>query len=106
MSSTLHYTRPTEVIHTAIILEATTYYIYSIIKMANKIVSDFLWEESYEPTESDVKQQKLTEYILTGNSKQYLCKAYIKEKIKKLSVEEVGKLFSNYEAKLSSQVKW
>ena len=40
---------------------------------------------------------------LTGNCKQYLGKAYTEEQINKLSAEEVDKLFSNYEARLSDQ---
>ena len=72
--------------------------------MANEIISDLLWEESHDPPESEVKQQKLIECVLTRNSKQYLRKAYTKEQINKLSAEEVDKLFSNYEAKLLGQI--
>ena len=54
--------------------------------------------------QSDSKRQKLLECILTGNSKLYLGKVYTKEQINKLSNEEVDKLFSNYEAKLSGQM--
>ena len=35
---------------------------------------------------------------------QYLCKAYTEEQINKLIAEEVDKLFSNYEAKLSGEM--
>ena len=42
--------------------------------------------------------------ILTGNSKQYLEKAYTEEQVNKLSAEEVAKLFSNYKSKLSDQM--
>ena len=35
---------------------------------------------------------------------QYLGKAYTEEQVNKLSAEEVDKLFSNYEAKLSGQM--
>ena len=45
-----------------------------------------------------------SECDLAGNSKQYLGKAYTEEQINKLSVENVDKLFSNYEAKLSGQM--
>ena len=51
-----------------------------------------------------MKRQKLIECVLTGNNKQYLGKAYTKEQVNKLSAEEVDKLFSNYEAKLSGQM--
>ena len=51
-----------------------------------------------------LKQQKLIECVLTGNSKQYLGKACTEEEVNKLSAEEVGKLFSNYVAKLSGQM--
>ena len=42
--------------------------------------------------------------ILTGNSKQYLGKAYTEECINKLNAKEVDKLFSHYEVKLSGQM--
>ena len=48
--------------------------------------------------------KKLIECVLTGNSKQYLGKSYTKEQVNKLSAEEVDKLLSNYEAKLSGQM--
>ena len=54
--------------------------------------------------QSDSKRQKLLKCVLTGNSKLYLGKVYTKDQIKKLSDEEVDKLFSNYEAKLSGQM--
>ena len=50
------------------------------------------------------KRQKLLKCVLTGNSKLYLGNAYTEERIKELSDEEVDKLFSNYEAKLSGQI--
>ena len=52
----------------------------------------------------DTKCQNLLECILTGNSKLYLGKVYTEEQLQKLSEEEVGKLFNNYEAKLSGQM--
>ena len=58
----------------------------------------------YGAPQSDTKRQKLIECILTRNSKLYLGKVYIEEKIKKLNEEEVEKLFNNYEAKLSGQM--
>ena len=45
-----------------------------------------------------MKRQKFIECVLTRNSKQYLGKAYTKERVNKLNAEEVDKLFSNYEA--------
>ena len=51
-----------------------------------------------------MKGQKILEYILTGNNKLYLSKAYTEDQIKELSYEEVDKLFNNYEAKLSGQM--
>ena len=59
---------------------------------------------SYETPQSDSKKQKLLECVLTGNSKIYLGKTYTEEQINKLNPEEVDKLFSNYEAKLSGQM--
>ena len=69
---------------TAIKLAATTYYIYSIIKMTKEIINDSLPEISHDPPKSEVKRQKLIECVLIGNSKQYLRKAYTKEQVKKL----------------------
>ena len=60
----------------------------------------------FDSQNSDVKQQKLIECVLTGNSKQYLGKSYTEEQVNKLSAEEVDKLFNNYEAKLSGKVSW
>ena len=51
--------------------------------------------------QSDSRRQKLLECILTGNSKLYLGKVYTEERVNELIHEEVDKLFSNYEAKLS-----
>ena len=87
-----------------VLLGATAYYIYSLIKMTNEIINDLLPEVSHDPLKSKVKRQKLIECILTGNSKQYLGKAYTKEQIKELSAEEVDKLFNIYDAKLSGQM--
>ena len=52
----------------------------------------------------DSKRQKLFKCILNENSKLYLGGVYTKKQINKLSDEEVDKLFSNYEAKLSGQM--
>ena len=70
----------------------------AFLKMAEEIFS------GYESPQSDTKQQKLLECILTGNSKLYLGKVYTEEKVKKLDAQEVEKLFNNYEAKLSGQM--
>ena len=72
--------------------------------MANEIISDSLPEVPYDLPKSDVKRQKLIECVLTGNSKQYLGKAYIEEQVNKLSAEEMDKLFSIYEAKPSGKM--
>ena len=66
-----------------------------ILKMAEDIFSGL---------QSDTKHQKLLECVLTGNSKLYLGKVYTEDQLKKLSEEEVEKLFNNYEAKLSGQM--
>ena len=68
-----------------------------LLKMAEDIFSGY-------DTQSDTKCQKLLECILTGNSKLYLGKVYTEEQLKKLSKEEVEKLFNNYEAKTSGQM--
>ena len=69
-----------------------------LLKMAEDIFS------CYEAAQSDTKHQKLLECVLTGNSKLYLGKVYTEEQLKKLSKEEVEKLFNNYEAKLSGEM--
>ena len=48
--------------------------------------------------------KKLLECVLTENSKLFLGKTYTEEQLKKLSEEEVEKLFNNYEGKLSGQM--
>ena len=68
--------------------------------MAEASISDFF----YETPESDVKRRKLIECNLTGNSKQYLGKAYTEEQVNKVNAKEVDTLFSNYEAKLPGQM--
>ena len=69
-----------------------------------KMAEEKLIFSSYDPLQSDTKRQKLLECVLTGNSKLYLGKAHTKDQLKKLSDEEVEKLFKNYEAKLSGQM--
>ena len=59
---------------------------------------------SYDAPQLESKRQKLLKCILTGNSKLYPGKVYTEEQINKLSDEEVDKLFSNYEAKLSGEI--
>ena len=68
--------------------------------MAEELISNL----GYESPQSDTKCQKLLECILTGNSKLYLGKVYTEDWLAKLSKEEVGELFNNYEAKLSGQM--
>ena len=68
--------------------------------MAEELIGNL----SYDPPQSDAKQQKLLECILTGNSKLYLGKVYTEDQLAKLSEEEMEKLFNNYEAKLSGQM--
>ena len=55
------------------------------------------------PPQTEATKQKLLECFLTGNSKLYLGKVYTEERVNELGDEEVDKLFSNYEAKLSGQ---
>ena len=68
--------------------------------MAEELIGNL----GYETPQSDTKRQKLPECLLTGNSKLYLGKVYTEEQLAKRSEEEVGKLFNNYEAKLSGQM--
>ena len=71
-----------------------------MLKMAEELISNL----GYETPQSDTKHQKLLEFILTGNSKLYLGKAYTEEKIKEHNEEEVQKLFNNFDTKLSGQM--
>ena len=71
-----------------------------VLKMAEELIGNL----GYESPQSDTKCQKLFQCILTGNSKLYLGKVYTEEQLKKLSEEEVDKLFNNYGAKLSGQM--
>ena len=64
---------------TTIILGATTYYLYSLIKMDEVSINELLSEVPHEPPKSKVKRQKLIKCILTGNSKHDLGKDYTKE---------------------------
>ena len=73
------------------------------IKMAEASI-DNLMSSLYDAPQTEAKQQKLLECILTGNSKLYLGKVYTEEQVNELSDEEVDKLFNNYEAKLSGQM--
>ena len=61
-------------------------------------------EEIFSSPQSDTKNQKLLECILTRNSKLYLGKVYTEEQLAKLNEEEVEKLFNNYEANLLGQM--
>ena len=60
----------------------------------------------YKTPQSDPKQQKLLECILTKSGKSYLGKVYTKEKIKELSDEVVDKLNFLIIMNLNSQVRW
>ena len=89
------------------VLFAFIFYLYARVKrylpplkMVGKLISNL----GYESPQSDTKRQKLLECILTGNSKLYLGKVYTEDWLAKLSKEEVGKCFNNYEAKLSGQM--
>ena len=88
---------------TVIILGATVYCLYPFLKMIESI-NELLPEVPYDPPKSDVKGQKLIECVLTGNSKQYLEKAYTEEQVNKLSAEEW--INSLAITKLSSQDRW
>ena len=73
------------------------------------MAEDNLVSFDFDAPQSDSKRQKLLECSLIGNSKLYLGKVCIciwvrSDQIKKLSDEEVDKLFNNYEAKLSGQM--
>ena len=90
------------------LLGATTCYLYfrikTLLKMAEASINNLLPVVSNVPLKLDMKQRKLIECVLTGNSKQYLGKAYTKDRVNELSAEEVDKLFSNYKAKILGQM--
>ena len=69
--------------------------------MAEELIGNFI---GYGVPQSDTKDKKILECILTRNSKLYLGKVYTEEQLAKLSEEEVEKLFNNYKAKLSGQM--
>ena len=73
----------------------------AFLKMAEDNVNFIFGGES---PQSETKRQKLLECVLTGDSKLYLDKTYTEDQLKKISEEEVEKLFDNYEAKLSGQM--
>ena len=90
------------------ILLALIFYLYAwvkrylpLLKMAEELIGNLGYNEA---PQSDTKHKKLLKCILTGNCKVYLGKVYTEEHLKKLSKEEVEKLFNNYEAKLSGQM--
>ena len=73
-----------------------------LIKMAETAIDSLI---RYDKGQQELpKKQKLLECVLTGNSRLYLSKVYTEEQINKLNAEEVEKLFSVYEAKLSGQM--
>ena len=72
--------------------------------MAEASINNLLPVVSNDPLKLGMKQQKLIECVLTGNSKQYLGKAYTEDRVNELSAEEVHKLFSNYKAKILGQM--
>ena len=72
----------------------------TILKMAEELIGNL----GYETPQSDTKRQKLLKCILTRSSKLYLGNVYTEDQLKKFNDEEVGKLFNNYEAKLSGQM--
>ena len=89
------------------IIFALIFYMYIRIKRylpLLKMVEELISNLGCETPQSDTKCQKLLKCVLTRNSKLYLGKVYIEEKIKELSKEEVEKLFNNYKAKLSGQM--
>ena len=72
--------------------------------MAEARINDLLLGVPYDPPKSDVKLQNLIKCFLTRNSKQYLGKAYTKERVNKHSAKAVDKLFSNYKVKFLGQM--
>ena len=91
-----------------VLLGVATCYLYfqakTLLKMVEVSINDLVLGVPYDPPKTDTKLQKLIKCSLARNSKQYLGKAYTKERINELSAEEVDILFGNYEEKLSGQM--
>ena len=68
--------------------------------MAEELIGNL----GYETPQSDTKRQKLLKCILTRNSKLYLGKIYTKERLAKLSEEEVENFLIIM--KLSCRARW
>ena len=86
---------------------ASILYLYIRIKKYSpilKMVEELIGNLGYGTLQSDTKHQKLLKFVLTGNSKLYLGKAYTEEQLTELNEEEV-KNFSII-MKLNSQVRW
>ena len=78
-----------------------------LLKMAEELIGNLDYESPQSPlggASPDTKHQKLLKCVFTENSKLYLGKVYTEDQLAKLNEEEVGKLFNNYEAKLSGQM--
>ena len=78
--------------------------IYSLLKMTeNSLNAIYFWiYHRY----SGIRRKTTKAQRVCSNQKQQAVsgKAYTEEQVNKLSAEEVDKLFSNYEAKLSGQM--
>ena len=72
--------------------------------MVEELIDNLCYETTQLDLQADLKCQKLLKCVLTRNSKLYLGKVYTEEQMRKLTEEEVEKLFNNYEAKLSGQM--
>jgi hypothetical protein len=75
--------------------------------MVDVAIDNLMTVEEMVPTvaeQSVDKKQKMLECIASGNSKLYLGKVYTEEQITKLTDEQICKLFTLYENKLSAQM--
>ena len=75
--------------------------------MVDVAIDNLMTVEEMVPTvaeQSVDKKQKMLECIASGNSKLYLGKVYTEEQITKLTDEQISKLFTLYENKLSAQM--
>ena len=68
--------------------------------MAEELIGNL----GYDDAQSGTKCQKLLKYVLTGNSKLYLGKAYTEDQLAKFNEEEVEN--SLIITKLSYQARW
>ena len=72
--------------------------------MTDMMIDNLIDHENQDKMPISNQKQKLIACVLSGKSKSFLGKDYTQEKIREMDSVETEKLFSIYEAKLSSQM--